>query len=174
MPSLLSSIVYISILSLLIPFLSSLEATSTMTPLARIRAANVQTGSSLPSRPVAVFVGGTSGIGAAMAHAFAEHRAGDAHVVLVGRNRTAADALLAALPQSEAATYEFVECDVALMRNVRRTAAELAQRLPKLNFLVLSPGILTMQGRTETEEGIDRKLALHYYARWRFTYEYVP
>lgn len=30
-----------------------------------------------------------------------------------------------------------------------------------------------MRGRDETEEGIDRKLALHYYARWRFTYESV-
>lgn len=148
-----------------------------MPSLASIRAANLSIGGCLPYRPVAIFVGGTSGIGAAMAQAFAQHRNGDAHIILVGRNRAAAEEIIASFPKpagAQAAAHEFVECDVTLMRNIRKTTAELSQRLPKLNFLVLSPGILTMQGRTETDEGIDRKLALHYYARWRFTYEYVP
>ncbi|KAF8192617.1 hypothetical protein BJ912DRAFT_962575 [Pholiota molesta] len=29
----------------------------------------------------------------------------------------------------------------------------------------MSPGIMTLEGRTETTEGIDKKLAVHYYAR---------
>lgn len=145
-----------------------------MANLASIRAANIGIGSSLPYRPVAIFVGGTSGIGAGMARALARHRNGDAHIVLVGRNRAAAEEIIASFPPaSKDAKYEFVECDVTLMRNVRKTTEELKQRLPKVNFLVLSPGIMTLQGRTDTDEGIDRKLALHYYARWRFTYEYV-
>jgi NAD(P)-dependent dehydrogenase (short-subunit alcohol dehydrogenase family) len=146
-----------------------------MPNLASIRASNLKLGSSLPYHPVAVFVGGTSGIGAGMARAFARHRNGDAHIVLVGRNRAAAEEIIASFPApaSKGAKYEFVECDVMLMKNIRRTTEDLRQRLPKVNFLVLSPGILTMQGRTETEEGIDKKLALHYYARWRFTYECV-
>ena len=148
----------------------------TMPSFASICAANLGIGSSLPYRPVAIFVGGTSGVGAGMAQAFARHRNGDAHIILVGRNRTAAEEIIASLPKSEGkeSKYEFVECDVSLMRNVRKTTAELSQRLPKVNFLVLSPGIMTMQGRTETDEGIDVKLALHYYARWRFAFEYVP
>jgi hypothetical protein len=35
----------------------------------------------------------------------------------------------------------------------------------KINYIVMSPGILSFKGADDTEEGIDRKLALHYYAR---------
>lgn len=150
---------------------------TSMPSLPSIRAANIGIGGGLPYRPVAIFVGGTSGIGAGMAQAFARHRNGDAHIILVGRNRTAAEEILASLPnlkvEGKEPKYEFVECDVSLMQNVRKTTSELVQRLSKVNFLVLSPGIMTMQGRTETSEGIDVKLALHYYSRWRFAYEYV-
>lgn len=145
---------------------------SSMASLVTIRNANIASGNALPYRPVAVFVGGTSGIGAGMAKAFAEHRNGDAHIVIVGRNRQAAQDLIASFPKpaSGEPQHEFVECDVTLMRNVRKTTSELAGRLPKINFLVLSPGIMTTK-HTETAEGIDKKLALHYYARWRFAYE---
>ncbi|KAJ7643545.1 hypothetical protein FB45DRAFT_735704, partial [Roridomyces roridus] len=53
-------------------------------------------------------------------------------------------------------------------------AGELLTRFPKVNFLALSPGLLTLDGRNETEEGIDRKLAVHYYGRWRFIRELIP
>ncbi|THG96996.1 hypothetical protein EW026_g4937 [Hermanssonia centrifuga] len=149
-----------------------------MPPLCSIKPTNLAAGSGLSYRPVAVFVGGTSGIGAGMARAFARHRNGDAHIILVGRNRAAAEEVIASFPKppagKEDAKHEFVECDVSLMRNVRKTAAGLVERLPKLNFLVLTAGMMTLKGRDETDEGIDRKLALHYYSRWRFTYDLMP
>ena len=144
-----------------------------MTTLASIRAANLTAGAGLNYRPVAVFAGGTGGIGAGMAQAFARHRNGDAHIILIGRNRAAAEKVIASFPKpkTQDVQHEFVECDVTLMRNVRKTTAELVQRLPKVNYLVLTQGKLTTKGRDETDEGIDSKLALHYYSRWRFTYE---
>ncbi|KAJ7627771.1 hypothetical protein DFH06DRAFT_1480793 [Mycena polygramma] len=45
------------------------------------------------------------------------------------------------------------------MRNVHRVADDLLARMPKINFLVLTPGVQTTDGRNETEEGIDRRLA---------------
>ena len=33
---------------------------------------------------------------------------------------------------------------------------------------------LTLKGRDETSEGLDRKLALNYYARWKFTNDLMP
>jgi hypothetical protein len=33
---------------------------------------------------------------------------------------------------------------------------------------------MTMKGRDETEEGIDKKLAVHYYARWKFISDLLP
>ena len=58
----------------------------------------------------------------------------------------------------------------ALVKNVAETTRIIIGQLPKINYLVMSCGILTspLSGRTETVEGIDRKLALHYYARWKF------
>ncbi|KAJ7154044.1 NAD(P)-binding protein [Mycena filopes] len=123
--------------------------------------------------PVAIFVGGTSGIGQGMAEAFARQTKGNAHIVLVGRNRAAAESILATFPKptTPGVSHEFVECDISLMKNVHRVAGELRARLPKVNFLVLTAGVLTLKGRDETEEGIDRKLAVHYYGRWRFIRE---
>jgi hypothetical protein len=120
--------------------------------------------------PTAIFVGGTSGIGQGMAEAFARHTKGNANIVLVGRNRAAGEAILRTFPQPTVpgVTHEFVECDITLMKNVHRVAGELRTRIPKVNFLVLTAGVMTMNGRNETEEGIDRKLAVHYYGRWRF------
>ncbi|KAJ7614894.1 NAD(P)-binding protein [Roridomyces roridus] len=146
-----------------------------MPSLSTVRAFNARFTPSYGT-PVAIFVGGTSGIGQGMAEAFARHTKGNAHIVLVGRNRAAGEAILATFPKPTArgAKHEFVECDVSLMKNVRRTAEELVTRLPKINFLALSTGVMTLNGRDETEEGIDKKLAVHYYGRWRFIRDLMP
>ena len=73
-----------------------------------------------------------------------------------------------------AGPFEFIKCDVSLMRNIQQTTSVLSQRIPKLNFLVLSPGLMSTRGRTETPEGIDVKLALHYYGRWKFVQGMLP
>jgi hypothetical protein len=33
---------------------------------------------------------------------------------------------------------------------------------------------MALAGRDETEEGIDKKLAVHYYARWKFLHDLLP
>ncbi|KAJ7069447.1 NAD(P)-binding protein [Mycena amicta] len=126
--------------------------------------------------PTAIFVGGTSGIGQGMAEAFARHTKGNASIIIVGRNRAAAESIIASFPKptADGVKHEFVECDMTLMKTVGRVAAELRARIPKINFLVLSPGVMTLDGRNETEEGIDRKLAVHYYGRHRFIKEVLP
>ncbi|KAI0824812.1 hypothetical protein BC628DRAFT_1321661 [Trametes gibbosa] len=126
--------------------------------------------------PVAVFVGGTSGIGKATAEAFARHTKGNAHIVIVGRNKDAGEAVIASFPKPTMpeAKHEFIACDVSLMKNIRATTSSLLTTLPKINFLVLSPGLFNLRGRDDTEEGIDRRLGLHYYARWKFVYDLLP
>ncbi|KAG6879025.1 hypothetical protein C0992_005775 [Termitomyces sp. T32_za158] len=127
--------------------------------------------------PVAIFVGGTSGIGQGIAEAFARHTKGNAHIILIGRNRAAAESIIAQFPKpagSTKYTHEFVQCDVTRMKNVESVTKDLLARVPKINFLVMSPGIMTMKGRDETEEGIDTKLAVHYYARWKFIDRLIP
>ncbi|KAF8959331.1 hypothetical protein BDZ97DRAFT_1838455 [Flammula alnicola] len=111
--------------------------------------------------PVMVITGATSGIGQSMTETLARHLHGRVHIVLVGRNRAAADSIIASLPTTAGdSTYEFVPCDVTLMKNI--------------NFLVHSAGVFSFTGREETEEGIDKKLASRYYARWALTSDLLP
>jgi hypothetical protein len=74
---------------------------------------------------------------------------------------------------------DFQRVDASLMKDVKRFCKEYAGNLTKncgkesapLDVLVLTQGILTMQGRTPTEEGLDVKMALHYYSRMLFIRE---
>jgi hypothetical protein len=94
----------------------------------------------------------------------------------VGRNQASAEALIASFPKPtvDAAVHEFVFCDARYMRNVRSAAKGILSRVSKINFLVMSQGYMTSRGRDETDEGIDKKLAVHYYSRWTFLDELIP
>jgi short-subunit dehydrogenase len=61
--------------------------------------------------------------------------------------------------------YEFVQADLTLMKNVKGVAQEILSKVDKINYLCMSPGITSFKGKDDTEEGIDRKVALNYYAR---------
>ena len=152
-----------------------------MPSLAAIRTSNAAFSHS--AHPVAVFVGGTSGIGEGMVRVFAEHTKGDSDIVIIGRNRASAEKIFSALPMPTATSTsesvftparEFVQCDVTLMKNVQEATSSILTKYSKINYLVMSPGIMTMSARDETEEGIDKKLAVHYYARWKFIYDLLP
>jgi hypothetical protein len=85
--------------------------------------------------------------------------------------------ILSLLPTKEFKTKpmcEFVHCDATTMHHVHATTMDLLACLPKINFLILSTGVVNMQGRSETEEGIDKKLALDYYAWWKFIHDLMP
>ncbi|KAJ6514158.1 NAD-P-binding protein [Mycena vulgaris] len=148
-----------------------------MPSIATVRAANATYAPSY--LPVAIFVGGTSGIGRATAEAFARYTSGNAHIILVGRNAAAANTILASFPKPSTTSssqwkHEFVECDASLLSNVHAAVAELLARLPRVHFLVLSAGYFSFAGRDDTAEGLDRKLALSYYARWAFATGMLP
>ena len=147
-----------------------------MSSVAAKQASNASYLRSLSYLPVGVFVGGTSGIGQGMAEAFAIHTEGNAHIVIVGRNKAAAEAIIAKFPQptSPEAKHEFVQCDVTIMENIQKATTEMLTRMPRINYLVMSPGFTTMKERDETPEGIDRKMAVHYYARWKFIDDLLP
>ena len=45
---------------------------------------------------------------------------------------------------------------------------------PKINGLFLTAGYMTLKGRVETDEGIDRKMSVNYYARMRWIVNLMP
>lgn len=114
--------------------------------------------------PVAVFAGGTSGIGQAMAEAFARSTEGKAHIILIGRNADAAARVIDGFPKpSESEVgwrHEFIACDATSMGEIRATCTALRGRLSHVNFLVVSAGYNSMATSKETSEGLDYHLAL--------------
>jgi len=89
-----------------------------------------------------LITGASSGIGETITKSLADHLHGRAHLILVGRNHTAAEAIIATLPTSvKSSTYEFLACDMSLMKNVHALAKDLLERLPKLNFFVHYAGV---------------------------------
>jgi NAD(P)-dependent dehydrogenase (short-subunit alcohol dehydrogenase family) len=125
----------------------------------------------------AIVVGGTSGIGMGIALRLAE---AGAAVTIVGRDRTRAvqivEQMKSAAPDGSAAVHSFKQCNCFLLSNVASCAAELTAESgsKKLDFLVLTQGMATTQGHTPTAEGLDEKLALHYYSRVAFAKALAP
>ncbi|UJR32572.1 hypothetical protein I4U23_020033 [Adineta vaga] len=133
--------------------------------LRTVTAANARVLSALKSSPKVVVVGGTSGIGQAIAIAIAQH-CPSANITIIGRNESAANSVLPQLGSSS----KFLQADVSLMSEIRA----VTQKIPAVDMLIMSQGILTMAGRTPTIENIDNKLALHYYGRALFVQELLP
>uniref|UniRef100_H3GMP0 Uncharacterized protein n=1 Tax=Phytophthora ramorum TaxID=164328 RepID=H3GMP0_PHYRM len=59
--------------------------------------------------------------------------------------------------------------DVSLMHEVRKFTTKHAET--KFDWIVMSPGIMTLNGRTETSEGLDVKMATHYYGRFMLVHD---
>ncbi|PVG01538.1 NAD(P)-binding protein [Serendipita vermifera] len=133
------------------------------------------------TKPVTLFFGGTSGIGQAMAEQMAQQTKGRAHIILLGRNQAAAENIIASFPKTDPSTpaedaseYSFVKVDATSMAQVREVAAQLKAQLPKINFIIATTGFVNFKGREETSEGIDRKMACNFYARFRFIHDLAP
>ncbi|KAG9032745.1 hypothetical protein FS842_004051 [Serendipita sp. 407] len=147
-----------------------------------IRTATTDNATFKPStRPVGLFFGGTSGIGQAMAEQLAQQTNGRAHIILLGRNEAAANKIIAgfpktdpSVPEHEASKYSFIKVDATSMAQVREVTARLKGELEKVNFIITTTGFLTTRGRDETNEGIDRKLACNFYARFRLIHDLAP
>jgi NAD(P)-dependent dehydrogenase (short-subunit alcohol dehydrogenase family) len=144
-----------------------------MVSLDIIRKANSSLRARLP-KPVALFVGGTSGIGRSTLRQLAlDTEAPTAYIV--GRNENNAKPLLKELHQlNPLGSYNFIEADVSLISNVDKACESIKQREKALDLLFMTPGGLSLVGRRETSEGIDKLFALRYYARMRFTQNLLP
>jgi len=122
----------------------------------------------------AIVVGGTSGIGRGIAMRLAQ---ADVSVIIVGRNEDSGQEAvqeMQTLAKSKDSHFSFVKCDVQELRNVKDFVAKFNEGHSTLDFLVLSQGIATIQGRTETKEGLDQKMSLHYYSRMEFISQLLP
>lgn len=144
-----------------------------MTSLAAIRASNASV--SLAGKN-AIVVGGTSGIGKGIALRLAQ---ANASVTIIGRNEEAGNEIVSQMKElsSHAANppvFKFMKCDAMLLSNVKSCAEELAKAGNPIDTLVLTQGIASVNGHTPTSEGIEQKLAIHYYGRIAFAKCLIP
>ena len=91
---------------------------------------------STPERPVAVVTGATRGIGRAVA----EDLAGTHHVVVGGRTTESVKAVVTELPSAEGFVAELADCGPG--GSLERALADLVPRLPRVDVLVHSAGVL--------------------------------
>ncbi|CAG1999422.1 unnamed protein product [Fusarium graminearum] len=111
-----------------------------------------------------MLVGGTGGIGYAIACRIAANTPSST-VIISGRNEPKN------IPHSN---MQFRALDASSMRAIKKYTDEVKATQDRFGTLVLTQGILTTAGRTETSEGIDRKMALHYYGRQLLIRELMP
>ena len=68
----------------------------------------------------------------------------------------------------------FIQKDISLLRNVDELCDEIKRRETKIHCLFLTAGYMTLSGRSETTEGIDRKMCVNYYFRIRCALNLMP
>jgi retinol dehydrogenase-12 len=114
-----------------------------------------------------VITGATAGIGEAAALELARR---GADLVLVARNPDKAKATAAAIEQAAPnASVQTVQCDLASMRSVREAAAELIDRIPRIDVLINNAGLAAVRDRT-TDEAHDEMLAANYFGPFLLTH----
>lgn len=144
-----------------------------MVSLDSVRKSNGSLSSTVP-RLVALLVGGSSGIGrSALRQLALNAHAPTAYIV--GRSERNAAPLLTELGQiNPRGSFNFIEADVSLISNVDKACESIKRRGKALNLLFITPGGLSLVGRRETSEGVDKLFALRYYARMRFVQNLLP
>lgn len=125
--------------------------------------------------PVALIIGGTSGIGEGTALALAENMP-KSHIIITGRNKTKGEQIVSKLNElSGSNNHEFIECDIMLKKNILEYTDRIKREHTKINFLVMtaSPNGSFFK-REETSEGIEKNMMASYYSRFLIIQELMP
>ncbi|KAI0188921.1 putative short-chain dehydrogenases/reductase [Xylaria flabelliformis] len=143
-----------------------------MVALSEIIASNKRISSALPAGLVAVFVGGTNGVGEYTLEAFVRY-ARAPKVIIVGRSQEAADRIVNECQEiNPDGHFEFIRADVSLLKNVDDVCRQIKQRVSVINILFESQGSMAFQ--SETSEGLPVVSALATYSRLRFIVNLLP
>jgi len=121
-----------------------------MVSLNNVRTSNARFKEKAVPGLVALFIGGTSGVGKGTLLQFAKN-ANAPTVYLVGRSKASATPLLNELESlNPTGTFTFIETQISLIKNVDRMSDEIKAKERKLDIIFLSTGFLTLEGRQGT------------------------
>ncbi len=120
---------------------------------------------------VVVITGANSGLGQQVAHVLAEH---GATVVLAGRDSgkitAAADGVRASRP---GAMVQTADLDLASLESVRKAAADLAGRFPKVDLLINNAGVM-MPPYGLTKDGFELQFGTNHLGHFALTGLLLP
>ncbi|KAK7993187.1 Pterin-4-alpha-carbinolamine dehydratase [Apiospora arundinis] len=148
-----------------------------MVSLQAVQQSNARIASTLPQGLVALFLGATSGIGQSTLQHFVQNAPPSPRIYSVARPQSVAshEALLTSLRESSpSANISLITADVSLVSEVDRVVKEITQQETKLDLLVMSPGFMAFEGRTETREGLEPSMSTRFYSRQRAVEQLAP
>lgn len=117
-----------------------------------------------------VVTGGTAGIGRETVLRLVGQ---GADVLFVGRNQAKADAVLAETMRLGGGEATFLPADLSSLADIRRVAAEIRARLPKLDVLINNAGAIFTR-RHLSIDGIEMTFALNHLNYFLLTRELLP
>lgn len=129
-----------------------------------------------PAGLTALVAGGTSGIGKGFLYKLAEHTTSP-KIYIVGRSESTLNTIISDLKtvNPEGTYIPILSGDLTLVNQVSKATAQIiSQESSKIDILFLSQGFLTLRGRDETPEGLDKITAIRYYGRLRFILDLLP
>jgi NAD(P)-dependent dehydrogenase (short-subunit alcohol dehydrogenase family) len=116
-----------------------------------------------------VITGATDGMGRVAARRLA-HKG--VRLLLIGRNPERCEAVKAeCIAETGNQQVDYVVADLSIVREVRRAAAEIKQRLDRVDTLVNNAGGAFPWQRTQTEEGFEIAFMMQYLSRFVLTNE---
>lgn len=118
-----------------------------MVALSEVIESNERISTALPDGLVAVFVGGTSGIGEYTVKALAKY-ARQPRIYIVGRSQEAGDRIIGECRQlSPGGKYEFIKADVSLLKSVDDVCRQIKEKETAINLLFESQGSMAFKSR---------------------------
>ncbi|KAF2656365.1 putative short-chain dehydrogenases/reductase [Lophiostoma macrostomum CBS 122681] len=143
-----------------------------MVALEDVISSNERIAETFPNGLVAVFVGGTSGVGEYTVKAFASY-VRNPRVYIIGRSQEAADRIIAkCLRFSPSGSFTFIKADISLLKQVDDVCRQIKSKEKSINVLFMSQG--SMAFSKTTSEGLPLTAALAIHSRTRFILNLLP
>jgi short-subunit dehydrogenase len=116
-----------------------------MVELSQVIESNKRISATFPSGLVAVFVGGTSGVGEYTLRCLSRY-APNSKFYIVGRSQESADRIIKeCAEQSKGCSFEFIKADIGLLKNVDDVCRHIKAKENSINILFLSQGTLAFK-----------------------------
>ncbi|KAI1110383.1 putative short-chain dehydrogenase [Nemania sp. NC0429] len=126
-------------------------------------------------KTILVTGGNPEGLGFSACQAFASQS--PAHLIIAGRTPSKIEKCIALLKeQYPTVDYRSLLVDLSSQKSVRKAAAELLSwaDVPTINIIVNSAGVMGIEERTLSEEGIEMHFATNHIGHWLLTCSLMP